>query len=223
VTIPLTAPLTAHRKSACWALRRLDGPTTNLRTQSRDLRSKSTDTADDQSRQCQLPQRLHTPTPDVSAGQRSAESGEHGGVDPNFRAYSGRTQRHPIRFTRLRRSQACDPELSGPPKRRRFDTPIGYTKRASKPRFSRSEALSGTWWQVKDSNLRSFRDGFADHRLQARDQRQCSSPNRLPGVFPADSRRQPTPAVANRTPPRPPGAPLPLAGALRLSDRRNTG
>ena len=33
-----------------------------------------------------------------------AESGQHGGVDPNFPAYSGRTQRHPIRFTRLRRS-----------------------------------------------------------------------------------------------------------------------
>jgi len=25
-------------------------------------------------------------------------SGQHGGVDPNFPAYSGRTQRHPIRF-----------------------------------------------------------------------------------------------------------------------------
>ena len=27
-----------------------------------------------------------------------------------------------------------------------------------------------TWWQVKDSNLRSFRDGFTDQRQQARDQ-----------------------------------------------------
>jgi hypothetical protein len=132
-----------------------------------------------------------------------AESGEHGGVDASFRAYSGRTQRHPIRFRRLRRSQACDPKLWGPPKRCRFDTPTGYTKRASKPRFRRSEALSRTWWQVKDSNLRSFRDGFTHHRPHARDQRQCLSPNELPGVFPTDSRRQPTTAVASRTPPRP--------------------
>jgi hypothetical protein len=66
--IPARARLTAHRKSACWALRRLDGPTTNLRYQSRGLRSKRTDTADDQSRQCHLPQRLHTPkSPQVSA------------------------------------------------------------------------------------------------------------------------------------------------------------
>jgi hypothetical protein len=44
-------------------------------------------------------------------------------------------------------------------------------KRASEPRFRRSEALSRTWWQVKDSNLRSFRDGFTVPSLQARDQR----------------------------------------------------
>jgi hypothetical protein len=52
---------------------------------------------------------------------------------------------------------------------------------------------------VKDSNLRSFRDGFTDHQPQTRDQRQCLSPHKLPGVFQADSRRQPTSAVANRT------------------------
>ena len=72
MTIPVSARLTAHRKSSCWALRRLDGPTTNLRYQSRGLRWKPTDTADDQSRWCRLPQRLHTPTPrspQVSAGR----------------------------------------------------------------------------------------------------------------------------------------------------------
>jgi hypothetical protein len=42
------------------------------------------------------------------------------------------------------------------------------------PRFRRSEALSNTWWQVKDSNLRSFRDGFAVSRLQA-----CQQQKRL--------------------------------------------
>src|SRR5664280_1109188 len=115
-----------------------------------------------------------------------AESGQHGGVDPNFPAYSGRTQRHPIRTTRFRSSQACDPKLWGSPKRHRFDTPARYIMRASEPRFRSSEALSGTWWQVKDSNLRSFRDGFTDHRPRARDQRQCLSPDKLPGVFLAD-------------------------------------
>jgi hypothetical protein len=84
-----------------------------------------------------------------------------------------------------------------------FDTPTRYKKEGLRPRFRRSEALSRTSWQVKDSNLRSFRDGFTDHRLHARDQRQCLSPHKLPGVFPTDSRRQPTTAVASRTPPRP--------------------
>jgi hypothetical protein len=44
-----------------------------------------------------------------------------------------------------------------------FDTPTRYTKEGLRPRFRRSEALSRTWWQVKDSNLRSFRDGFTVH------------------------------------------------------------
>src|SRR5450759_4943397 len=57
-----------------------------------------------------------------------------------------------------------------------LDTPTGYTKEGLRPRFRRSEALSRTWWQVKDSNLRSFRDGFTDQRRQTRDQRQYLSP-----------------------------------------------
>ena len=81
-----------------------------------------------------------------------------------------------------------------------FDTPIGYMKKASEPRFRRSEALSRTRWQVKDSNLRSSRDGFTDQRRQARDQRQCLSPNKLPGVFPTDTRRQSAPTDDSRTP-----------------------
>jgi hypothetical protein len=145
----------------------------------------------------------YIPHPQRPRRSALAESGQHGGVDPNFRAYSGRTQRHPIRTTRFRSSQACDPKLWGSPKRHRFDTPTRYTMRASEPRFRSSEALWRTWWQVKDSNLRSFRDGFTDHRPHARDQRQGLSPNKLPGAFPTDSRRQPTTAVASRTPPRP--------------------
>src|SRR5664280_300716 len=123
-----------------------------------------------------------------------AESGQHGGVDPNFPAYPGRTQRHPIRTTRFRSSQACDPKLWGSPKRHRFDTPTRYIMRASEPRFRSSEALSGTWWLVKDSNLRSFRDGFTVHERQAGEQRQCLSTNTLPCVFPTDSRLHPTTA-----------------------------
>jgi hypothetical protein len=44
-----------------------------------------------------------------------------------------------------------------------LDTPTGYIKRAPDRRFRRSEALSRTRWQVKDSNLRSSRDGFTVH------------------------------------------------------------
>src|SRR5665647_480502 len=51
-----------------------------------------------------------------------------------------------------------------------------------------------TWWPVKDSNLRSFRDGFTDQRRQAREQRQCLSANKLPCVFPPDRRLHPTTA-----------------------------
>ena len=44
-----------------------------------------------------------------------------------------------------------------------FDTPTRYKKEDLRPRLRRSEALSHTRWQVKDSNLRSFRDGFTVH------------------------------------------------------------
>jgi hypothetical protein len=84
-----------------------------------------------------------------------------------------------------------------------FWIPPPGTREGPRPAFPQVRGPLSTWWQVKDSNLRSFRDGFTDHRLRARDLRQCLSPNKLPGVFPTDSRRQPTTAVASRTPPRP--------------------
>src|SRR5450631_60052 len=83
-----------------------------------------------------------------------------------------------------------------------FNTPGGYIERPQ-PAFPQARGPFSTWWQVKDSNLRSFRDGFTDHRSHARDQQQCLSPDKLPGVFPTGSRRQPTTTVASRTPPRP--------------------
>src|ERR1035437_7725428 len=67
-------------------------------------------------------------------------------------------------------------------------------KRASEPRFRSSEALSGTWWQVKDSNLRSFRDGFTVPRLQDRDQRKRLTHNNFRAYSPqiaADHRLPP--------------------------------
>jgi hypothetical protein len=162
VTSPVSARLTAHRKSACLALRRLDGPTTNLRCQSRGLRSKRTDTADDQSRWCRFPQRLHTPTPDVLAGQRCQCPASTVVWTRTSRRIPGGPSATRSDLMRLCRSQACDPKYWRSPKQRRFDTPIGYTKRASETRFRRSEALSHTWWQVKDSNLRSFRAPLPD-------------------------------------------------------------
>jgi hypothetical protein len=127
---------------------------------------------------------IRYPHPQRPRRSTLAESGQHGGVDPNFPAYSGRTQRHPIRTTRFRSSQACDPKLWGSPKRHRFDTPTRYIMRASEPRFRSSEALSGTWWQVKDSNLRSFRDGFTVPRLQACDQRKRLTHNNFRAYSP---------------------------------------
>jgi hypothetical protein len=41
-----------------------------------------------------------------------------------------------------------------------------------------------TWWRVKDSNLRSFRDGFTVPRLQARDQQKCLTSNNFRAYSP---------------------------------------
>ena len=41
-----------------------------------------------QARWCWFPPRLHTPTPDIPAGQRSDQSGQHDGPDPNFPTHS---------------------------------------------------------------------------------------------------------------------------------------
>ena len=74
-----------------------------------------------------------------------------------------------------------------------LDTPTGYVTRASDRRFRWSEALSRTRWQVKDSNLRSFRDGFTVLGRQGCDQQKCLSTRQLTCVFPTNSRRQPGP------------------------------
>src|SRR5450759_2748876 len=97
------------------------------------------------------------------------------GLDPNYPPYSVRPTTPAVRRSRLCRSQ---PWGRGRDDRRThpsLDTPT-------------------TCWQVKDSNLRSFRDGFTVHERQAGEQRQCLSTNTLPCVFPTDSRLHPTTA-----------------------------
>ena len=84
-----------------------------------------------------------------------------------------------------------------------FWIPPPGTREGPRPAFPQVRGPLSTWWQVKDSNLRSFRDGFTDHRPQDRDQPGRLTSKQFPGVFQADGRRQPTSAVANRTPPRP--------------------
>ena len=195
MTIPVSARLTTHRKSACWAHRRLDGPTTNLRCQSRGLRSKRTDTA-------------RRPIALVSASTAIAYS-----LPPTCSQVSTASVRparwHGRELPGVFRADPAPPDpvlcvyaghrpaTQGSGDRQNtavFDTPTRYTKRASGPRFRRSKALSSTWWQVKDSNHRSSRDGFTDQRLQACDQRQYLSPDNFRAYSPqiaGDSRLQP--------------------------------
>ena len=79
-----------------------------------------------------------------------------------------------------------------------FDTPTGYQKRP-RPAFPQVRGPFSTWWQVKDSNLRSFRDGFTDHGRHAPDQRKRPFHRQLTCVFPTNSRRQPRPTGQFRT------------------------
>ena len=159
----------------------------------RELRWKTTNTADDQSRRCRLPQRLHTHTPDVLAGQRlESPASTAAWTRTSRRIPGGPSATHQVyafaQVTGLR------PKVLRTAKTAPFRYPNRYIKRASEPRFRRSEAFSHTWWQVKDSNLRSFRDGFTDHGRQARDQRRRPSHRQLTCAFPTDSRPQPTTA-----------------------------
>ena len=76
---------------------------------------KRPDTTDDQSLRCPLPQRLHTPTPNVPAGQRSrSPASTVAWTRTSSRIPHGR-RRAQVRRTRLRRSQACDPKFRGLP------------------------------------------------------------------------------------------------------------
>jgi len=89
-----------------------------------------------------------------------------------------------------------------------FWIPPPGTREGPRPAFPQVRGPLSTWWQVKDSNLRSFRDGFTDHRHQACDQRKCRSCRQLSCVFPTDGRRPP--ATAGH-----PGEHFALRGATR--------
>ena len=168
-----------------------------------------------QSRWCGFPPRLHTPTLGMPAGQRAT-------VRPALwckpqLACAFPTNLEPAR-SGLRVCAGHRPAAPEPDDRQNravFDTPAWYMRRGPRPRFRRSEALSRTRWQVKDSNLRSSRDGFTVQRRQACDQRECLSPQQLPCVFPTNSRRQPTSAEANRT--------IPDAGTLQPWSQMRAG
>jgi len=86
-----------------------------------------------------------------------------------------------------------------------MDTPKHHAGRrhwsGRRPRsFIASEALSQAWWQVKDSNLRSVRDGFTVPRLQDRDQRKRLTHNDFRAYSPQiadDHRPQPDTPMGN--------------------------
>jgi hypothetical protein len=75
-----------------------------------------------------------------------------------------------------------------------FWIPPPGTREGPRPAFPQVRGPLSTWWQVKDSNLRSFRDGFTVPSLQACDQQHWPIPQQLPRLFPTDSRLPPTTA-----------------------------
>ena len=57
-------------------------------------------------------------------------------------------------------------------------------RKSPQPAFPQVRGPFSTWWQVKDSNLRSFRDGFTVPMLQARDQRKRLTRNNFRAYSP---------------------------------------
>src|SRR5450759_1070070 len=78
------------------------------------------------------------------------------------------------------------------------------TRKCPQPAFPQVKGPFSTWWQVKDSNLRSFRDGFTVPRLQACDQRKRLTCNNFRAYSPQTavaSRGQPDAKHALPDPP----------------------
>ena len=74
----------------------------------------------------------------------------------------------------------------------KFRLPHRVHEEGPHPAFPLVRGPFSTWWQVKDSNLRSFRDGFTVPRLQTFDQRKRLSRNNFHAYSPqiADDRQQ---------------------------------
>jgi len=62
-----------------------------------------------QARWCWFPPRLHTPAPDIPAGQRAGSPASTVVCTATCVRIPHKPRTRPIRFARLRRSQACDP------------------------------------------------------------------------------------------------------------------
>ena len=88
----------------------------------------------------------------VGAGQVMYESAPRAGRGRNFRTHSAQAS------MRLAFAQVSGLPM-GPSESKASDTPSLYEREAL-DRVSAGQGLSGHRWQVKDSNLRSFRDGF---------------------------------------------------------------
>src|ERR1035437_10082174 len=69
-----------------------------------------------------------------------------------------------------------------------FWIPPPGTREGPRPAFPQVRGPLSTWGQVKDSNLRSFRDGFTDQRRQALEQRKRRFHRQLTCAFPTDTR-----------------------------------
>src|ERR1035437_4462700 len=115
--------------SACWAYRRQGWRNDGLALSVEGFRSKGTDNTDDQSRRCQLPQRLQTPTPNVFAVQRSKSPASTGAWTRTYRRIPVGRRPRPFAFhvcaghspaTQGRNGRLIQPIL---------DTPTGYIRR----------------------------------------------------------------------------------------------
>ena len=71
--------------------------------------------------------------------------------------------------------------------------PLPDTQEDPCPAFPQARDPFSTWWQVKDSNLRSSRDASTDLRRQACDQQYCPSSRNFRAYAPqiADDHRPP--------------------------------
>jgi hypothetical protein len=116
------------------------------------------------------------------------------GANTNFLTYSARTSTPLVRSSAFVQVTGLRPKAEMTDSSTPSRTPTGY---ARGPLSGVSAGISGpfgTWWQVKDSNLRSFRDGSTDQRRQACDQQYCPSSQNFRAYSPQiadDHRLQP--------------------------------